>query len=674
MKIGIGIDTGGTYTDAVAYDFEAGKVLAKGKALTTKQNLTIGIGEAIDSLPKEQVEAATIVALSTTLATNACVEGKGGRAKLILIGASERLLDWIGADEKYGLEKENILCIDIDKEALGEDETASKIDEALEAAHEWLADADALSIAEVDSMRNGAAGEKRAKEKLESLGVPIICASGLVRELNVMERGATALLNARLLPVIKEFLGAVKSALEERGIEAPAMIVRSDGSLMTEKLSQKRPVETVHSGPAASVLGARGLTSEHNCIIVDMGGTTTDVSIIRDGAPSMNSSGISIGGWRTQVKGVFMQTVALGGDSVIRLKDGRLDIGSRRAQPLCVAAQKWPKIKDDLKVLLYKEKKHTYPLHEFLYLEREPSAKERYSQTEQRLIEALKTNPMILESAAKAVGTDVYGLDSERLENEGIVMRCGLTPTDIMHIKGDFESYDEQASRLAAKYFISCMYEYSDDEKGIQAFGDKIYDLIKHKLYANIVDVLMTEKHPELSKEEPGDRVRFLISQSWKEKQNGDEEFFEFGFKTSAALVGIGAPTHVFLPDVAKALGAECTIPKHAEVANAVGAVIADISAKAKVEVSPIYSPDGVSGYTVYTDSAKLEFAELEEALAAAETEAKTLAKKEARARGALGELDIKTKKTSKEGLSNHGNAIDLGTTVQATATGRIGL
>ena len=165
MKIGIGIDTGGTYTDAVAYDFEAGKVLAKGKALTTKQNLTIGIGEAIDSLPKEQVEAAKIVALSTTLATNACVEGKGGRAKLILIGASERLLDWIGADEKYGLEKENILCIDIDKEKLGPEEIEIKIDEALEEAHEWLADADALSIAEVDSMKNGAAGEKTGKRE-----------------------------------------------------------------------------------------------------------------------------------------------------------------------------------------------------------------------------------------------------------------------------------------------------------------------------------------------------------------------------------------------------------------------------------------------------------------------------------------------------------------------------
>ena len=461
MKIGIGIDTGGTYTDAVAYDFETGRVLAKGKALTTKENLTNGIGEAIDSLPVQFIKEARIVALSTTLATNACVEGKGGRAKLVLIGASERLLDWIGSDEKYGLRKEDILCIDIDKHKLSTQEAGQLIEKALCESDEWLSDADALSIAEVDSAKNGAAGEKLAKELLQKYEEPIVCASEIVRELNVMERGATALLNARLLPVIQEFLKAVAEALDQRGIKAPAMIVRSDGSLMTDKLSKKRPVETIHSGPAASVLGARGLVSEKDCIIVDMGGTTTDISIIRDGAPSMNASGISIGGWRTQVKGVFMQTVALGGDSVIRLKDGLPQIGTRRAEPLCVAAKKWPKIKDDLKVLIYKEKKHSYPLHEFLYLVKEPKNAARYSALELKLTDALKAGPMILESAAKAVGTDVYRLSSERLESEGIVMRCGLTPTDIMHLTGDFDRYDREASELAAKYFISCMHGIS---------------------------------------------------------------------------------------------------------------------------------------------------------------------------------------------------------------------
>ena len=88
MAIGIGIDTGGTYTDAVVYDFETKAVLAKGKSPTTTQDLAQGIGGALDTLPRGLLERAELVALSTTLATNACVEGKGGRARLVLMGTT----------------------------------------------------------------------------------------------------------------------------------------------------------------------------------------------------------------------------------------------------------------------------------------------------------------------------------------------------------------------------------------------------------------------------------------------------------------------------------------------------------------------------------------------------------------------------------------------------------
>ena len=185
---------------------------------------------------------------------------------------------------------------------------------------------------------------------------------------------------------------------------------------------------------------------------------------------------------------------------------------------------------------------------------------------------------------------------------------------------------------------------------------------------------MLQEKYPQLSKNEPCESMKFLVSQSWKEKHSGREEFFDFGFKTKAVLAGIGAPTHVFLPDVAKALSAKCVIPEHAEVANAVGAVIADITAKVSIEVSPNYKPEGITGYTVYTPGEALVFAELDEAKKAAEREAKVQAKKEARARGALGELHVEISMSENSGLSNDGSSVDLGTTVHATATGRIGL
>lgn len=672
MKIGIGIDTGGTYTDAVAFDFESSSVLAKGKALTTKEDLTKGIGEAIDSLLSEYLPQAKIVALSTTLATNACVEGKGGRAKLVMIGASERLLEWIGADELYGLKKDDILCIDINNGEDNKDRLAD-LEKQLNDADAWLSDADALSVAEVDSSKNGAEGEKRSKEKFAKYDVPVVCASNLVKELNVMERGATALLNARLLPVIQEFISAVGKALAERGITAPAMIVRSDGSLMTDKLSQKRPVETIHSGPAASVLGARGLTNNQNCVIVDMGGTTTDISIIKDGVPSMIQNGIRIGGWRTQVKGVFMQTVALGGDSAIRMKEGRLEIATRKAEPLCVAASKWPGIKDELKKLIYQEKIHSYPLHEFLYLVREPKNTSRYTSNEIALCDALKNGPLMLEQAAKAIRSDIYRLDSERLESEGVVMRCGLTPTDIMHIRGDFEVYDKEASELAVKYFMNCLSSFTKKHGSVESFCEEVYDLIKHKLYDNIVNVLLADKYPDIIKNGAGEQLSSLISQCYLDsRQSSDSAFFEMSFNTSAALVGIGAPTHVFLPDVAKALGADCIIPEHAAVANAVGAVSADISAKVLVQISPNITEDGAAGYTVYGADSKYVYAEIDKATEAALEEAVRQASEEARIRGALGELSIKTKVTPKISYAAEGVEIDLGTSVEAFATGRI--
>lgn len=90
MKLGIGIDTGGTYTDAVIYNFEDKKILGSAKSLTTKNDLTIGILGAIDGLPLDLVQQAEMISLSTTLATNACVEDKGGRAKLIFLAEKKR--------------------------------------------------------------------------------------------------------------------------------------------------------------------------------------------------------------------------------------------------------------------------------------------------------------------------------------------------------------------------------------------------------------------------------------------------------------------------------------------------------------------------------------------------------------------------------------------------------
>ena len=142
-------------------------------------------------------------------------------------------------------------------------------------------------------MDDSAALEKRARELIVGeFGLPTICGHELFSDLDSIRRGASVLLNARLVPLITDFLRAVKSAMERRSIRAPVVIVRSDGSLMSDAFAVHRPVETLLCGPAASVMGGLALAKEQDCLIVDMGGTTTDIAIVKEGSPVKAGEGV----------------------------------------------------------------------------------------------------------------------------------------------------------------------------------------------------------------------------------------------------------------------------------------------------------------------------------------------------------------------------------------------
>lgn len=162
-RIIIGIDTGGTFTDAVAFDPDARAILAKGKARTTKEDLSVGITNALDTLPSALLRAARRISLSTTLATNACVEGKGCRAKLILMGTTKAVLRTIDAERKYGLREEDTLCLDTHGSFDGSVIDEPDWDAVIAENERWLADAEAIAVVEANAARNGAVCEKHAK-------------------------------------------------------------------------------------------------------------------------------------------------------------------------------------------------------------------------------------------------------------------------------------------------------------------------------------------------------------------------------------------------------------------------------------------------------------------------------------------------------------------------------
>jgi len=145
--------------------------------------------------------------------------------------------------------------------------------------------------------------------------LPVVCGHELSVRLNYVERANSAVLNARLLPLIKELLQAAGESLRQRGIDATLMVVKGDGTLISEQVACQRPVETILSGPAASVNGAQVLTGQKQAVVVDIGGTTTDTAMLENGTIRISERGASVAGWRTAVDAAKLTTIGLGGDS-----------------------------------------------------------------------------------------------------------------------------------------------------------------------------------------------------------------------------------------------------------------------------------------------------------------------------------------------------------------------
>lgn len=653
--IGIGIDTGGTYTDAVIYDFEKEQILGSGKSPTTHQKLEIGIEDALDALPEDLLKQGEFLALSTTLATNACVEGTGGRAKLVFFGVEYKIVEEMY--QKYGLpQPSEILFLD-GKDNSWEDILLQEIPE--------LENYDSIALVQIFASKDGGKLEKRAKDLLkDKLNMPIVCGYELFQERNVLRRGAGAILNAQLIPVIHNFIDEVKLVLNKKGLNIPIVIVRSDGSMMSLDFALEHPVETLLCGPAASVMAGAKLSSEANALIVDMGGTTTDIAIIEDGVPVLEKSGICIGKWKTFVKGLYVDTFGLGGDTVVRYENGALFLDKKRVVPLCVLASEYPEIKDELREMIaFEQGLSIHFQHEFYLLVHDITDKSGFTEDEKRFCEALKQGPLILKKAAAAVGRDTYNLRMERLEKSGVVIRAGLTPTDIMHIKGDFQTFDAEASQLAVSYVASCVHM---DEN---VLANKIYDLVEEKLYCNLVRILWHKEMPDSLKYNDSRKWDEAVLASYymvRENKNG---MCNLSFKTKATLVGIGAPIHIFLESVAKLLGTKAIVPQEAPAANALGAVLGNVTASYTIELVANFDGGQAESYSISGDETS-HFETYEEAQVAAEQAARQMAAKRIEQRGATEyTISITTKKVAPV---VEGNEMFFSESVTAKAIGKI--
>lgn len=624
MKLGLGIDTGGTYTDAVIYDFKSKKVMAKAKALTTKDNLAEGIIQSLSGLPQEQFSDILLVSLSTTLATNACVEGKGARGKLVLIGYDIQLLTKLRS--KYGLpETDEMILISGGHNQQGQVLSQPDWSSLERQIRETDAKADAYGVVEYWGIRN-AEFEQEAKRLIRQwTGKPVVCAHELSSEINSLRRASTTLLNSGLIKLIDDLLDSVKEGMTRMGISAPVMIVRGDGTLMSESFARERPVETLLSGPAASVVGGMQLTGCRDALILDIGGTTSDLALVRNGLTVLSEEGVDVGSWRTGTKAIKIRTIGLGGDSIISFDaNEQLQIGPRKATPLSWLAQNKPEIKRELKQIHADNKWHSISLGEFFYIVSKPDKDELFTQEEQNIIKALENGPKSLEELAQLTQTSVFLLRTENLEQRGIVARGALTPSDLMHVRGDFQAWDMESAQLGTEIMANRLRMTVDE------FIQTVYTGIVHKLYNLILEYLLDGRMGSSNRKLSNDAYR-LINMAF---HNPYDDIRIMAF-TPLPIIGIGAPTHIFLNQVAEALGTTAKLTTHAGVANSIGAITGSIVGEETVLVKPRYDNTGITSYGCHGSSVYFETEDYDEALEWAENTAAKYARDRAEAMGA---------------------------------------
>ena len=341
----LGLDVGGTFTDAVIID--AHRVVATAKRRTTKDNLMNGIGEALDAV-LEGYDTSNIeqVTLSTTVVTNTIVEAKEQVVDLYVITGPGRNVDDIFPVEPIYLQGYT------DHRGIVVERTPADAVRGIANMVQARSGTDLAAVSAKFGVRNPQE-ELSITEELKNTYHTISNGSLLSGSLNFPRRTISAYFNSAVTPVFTVFKKNVEDALSARNILAPLHILKADGGSLPMKHMVSRPVETAFTGPAATVLGlsALGVIGNKHTVALDIGGTTTDISLWKHGKPLMTKNGVSIREYPSAVRSFAVTSVGIGGESVIRLKNGNLTVGPERVGPSVALGGIEPTLGDALIVL-----------------------------------------------------------------------------------------------------------------------------------------------------------------------------------------------------------------------------------------------------------------------------------------------------------------------------------
>lgn len=652
VRLGLGVDAGGTYTDAVIYDLQTDEVLGKHKALTTKWDFTVGIKGALDGLDAEALTKVDLVAVSTTMATNAIVEGDGQLVGLLLM-------------TPFGLTKDNPIAhrpmelIDGRLEITGLEIQPVDPDQVRRVARRMVDDnkVGAFAVSGFGGSINPGHELLVKSILMEETGLDVTCGHELSDRLDFKTRADTAVLNARIIPRLSKLIRELQSVLSGLGIEAPVVVVKGDGSLISSVMAAERPVETIMSGPAASVAGARHLTGRDDAVVVDVGGTTTDTAALKKGLVRVLESGSTVGGVRTHVKALEMRTTGLGGDSAIVWDEDKFLIGPRRVAPMAWLGAKAEGLDMALRFVehrLDRFRTGTAPMQMLTATGHSDGL--ALTDIEKRILDLVRQRPHSLDELAQRTESGYWRLlPLARLEENYMVQRCGLTPTDLLHVKGLFQRWDSEVSRRMIR-LTGRLLSLNDDH---------LVELLLDKAIHRLATELLKKQLDELTVADELDNCA-VCNALIGNMLNGGDPSFTVKVELHHPVIGIGAPAPFFVPRAGEILGAEVIMPRHADVANAIGAITSNVRIQKRVCIKPVESGEfiieGLAGETV--------FSEFEAANQWAEDELKKMVVSQGRLAGTgADKMELEVQDNVIETAT--GSQLFMGRTMTARITGR---
>lgn len=571
MQYSLGIDAGGTYTDAVIVRDQDGMIMESGKVLTSYPDPIEGIRKVIDGLTPEYVRDVRLVCISTTLSTNAILENTGFPVGVILVG--DYVIPAEGFPSKYYVQLKG------GHTSNGEEEAPLDEEGVLNFAKEVKNKVAAFAVSSFFSNRNSD-HELRVRKIVRDLtGLPVVCGHELSQELGAYDRSITAYLNAQLLPITHKFIGSVMQDIRSRGINASLLMLKCDGSVIAMEEALERPIESIFSGPAASLAGASYLTGYDTCIMVDVGGTSTDVALIHNGVPKLSDHGAIVGGWKTMVKAIRMETIATGGDSHVWIDDGKMYIGPRRVIPLCRAVQEHPGLMASLQQCKAPSRKslseQVQPASFFVRTDTQPM---ELSVSEDEIYDAIHKIPISYQDLVQRLDKQPLLRSLEGLIQKRLIQMIAFTPTDALHVLGEFSIWDSEASKVGAEKLSKVLGMSPNDF--CQDIRRRVARNMAHALISYLVEDIPT---PVIN--------RVLSGENFTR------------FKLEVPVVLIGGPVAAFREEMGKLLDAELIVPEHSDVGNAVGALAGKGIKRVEVLIKRHFAP--VTGEDVTLEELK---------------------------------------------------------------------